>query len=57
MNNAYRVRFTNWDQNPTNEYFFTNELDAQNYADKFKKYGYTPAIDTIYFQEVLEGAN
>ena len=56
MNYAYRVRFTNY-KDGKDEWFFTDKTDAQNYADKYTKYGYTPVVETIYFQEVLERAN
>ncbi len=49
---GYRVRFTNW-KDGRDEYFFQNEIDAQSYSEKYKKFGYTPVIETIYFQEVV----
>jgi hypothetical protein len=56
MLRAYRVRFTNY-KDGKGEWFYTNEQDAQNYAERFKRYGYTPVIEPIFFQEILEGAN
>jgi hypothetical protein len=55
MNNVYRVRFTNWN-NGKNEYFFHNEIDAQNYANAYVKYGYLPVVEKIYFEEARDMA-
>ena len=51
MSKAYRVRFPDW-KNGRDEYFFHNEDDAEMFANKYKKYGYTPLIETIYFEEI-----
>ena len=51
MSNVYRVKFTDW-KNGRDEYFFQYESDAEMFADKYKKYGYTPLIETIFLQEV-----
>jgi hypothetical protein len=51
MTNVYRVKFLNW-KNGQDEYFFQYELDADLFANKYKKYGYTPVVETIYMQEV-----
>ena len=51
MQNIYRVKFLNW-KNGNDEYFFQYELDADLFANKYKKYGYTPVVETIYMQEV-----
>ena len=56
MQKAYRVTFPQW-KDGRDEYFFTSETDAVNYGEKFKKYGYEVKMDTIWFQEVMEGAN
>ena len=55
MNNVYRVRFTNW-KNGKDEYFFHNEIDAQNYANAYIRYGYTPVVEKIYFEEARDMA-
>ncbi len=51
MQNIYRVKFTDW-KNGRDEYFFEYESDAEMFASKYKKYGYTPLIETIYMQQV-----
>lgn len=50
MQNVYRVKFTDW-KNGRDEYFFEYESDAEMFASKYKKYGYTPLIETIYMQQ------
>lgn len=52
MNNIYRVRFTDW-KNGRDEFFFQDKSDAEMFANKYKKYGYTPLIETIFMQSSL----
>jgi hypothetical protein len=51
MDRIYKVRFTDWKEG-RDEYFFQYESDAEMFANKYKKYGYTPLIETILLQEV-----
>lgn len=51
MERIYKVRFTDWKEG-RDEYFFQYESDAEMFANKYKKYGYTPLIETIFLQEV-----
>jgi hypothetical protein len=55
MRTAYRVRFPQW-KDGLKEYFFTAEVDAIKFGDKFKKYGYEVKLDEIWFEEVEEMA-
>ena len=51
MDKIYRVRITNW-KDGKDEYFFKYESDAELFANKYKHYGYTPIIETIFMQEL-----
>ena len=51
MDKIYRVRITNW-KDGKDEYFFHYESDAELFANKYKHYGYTPIIETIFMQEL-----
>ena len=51
MDKIYRVRITNW-KDGKDEYFWQSETDAELFANKYKHYGYTPVIETIFMQEL-----
>ena len=50
-NGIYFTIYAFW-KDGKDEFFFTTEVDAVNYSEKFKKYGYTAEVKPIYFQEV-----
>jgi hypothetical protein len=51
MDKIYRVRITNW-KDGKDEYFFQYESDAEMFANKYKHFGYTPIMETIFMQEL-----
>jgi hypothetical protein len=53
---GYRVKFTNWNGNGSEQFFATKE-DAQDYLAKFTAYGYKGSVETINFNVAYKAGN